>query len=136
MFLKKVKKKTDHRKKRLAGEAEQVETFIAAGSKIKGTISGQNNMRFAGYLDGQIMSKKKIWIDKQGRVDGLIKARVVFIEGEVKGDIESVEKTELRSGGRVTGNISCAQIAVADDAFFEGEIRMLPKEDWPVTTEE
>ncbi|MBN1931122.1 MAG: polymer-forming cytoskeletal protein [Desulfobacterales bacterium] len=132
MFSKKSKKKQQAAIKEILSEqSKNCETRIATGTKVNGTIIGLDNLRISGYLKGEINSKGLVWVEKEGKIEGIINAKMVIIEGEVNGDIESVEKTELRSGGRVIGNICCAKIAVAEDCFFKGEIQMVHEDDRP-----
>jgi cytoskeletal protein CcmA (bactofilin family) len=133
MLFKKNKIKPKHPQRRLEDQATNGETLIAPGTRIKGIISGQKSMRIAGFLEGRIHCKGIVWIDRQGKIEGTVNAHGIIIEGEINGDIESTDKTELRSGGRVIGNIRCAKIAVAEDCFFKGEVQMLKEEDRPTT---
>ena len=114
-------------------EAERVETFIATGSKIKGTISGRLSLRIAGHVEGQVDVDGLVWVEKTGRIEGAMKARALIIEGAINGDVESSEKTEVRSEGRIAGDITCAKIAVADGCFMQGEIKMTGKDTQPQT---
>lgn len=136
MFLKKSKKKQQVALKEiLSDQTKNCETLIATGTKVNGTIIGLDNLRISGYLKGEVNSKGLVWVEKEGKIEGIINAKAVIIEGEVNGNIESVEKTELRSGGRVIGNICCAKIAVAEDCFFKGEIQMIRENDRPSGSE-
>jgi cytoskeletal protein CcmA (bactofilin family) len=129
MFFKKPKTKIE--KRRFADQMGSNETVIAPDTKIKGKITGAQNIRIAGYLEGKITSDAILWIDSQGSLDGPVSARGVIVKGTMNGDIVSSEKTELRSGCQVTGNITCGAIAVAEDCNFHGQIHMKNKADKP-----
>jgi len=92
--------------------------------RIEGVLHGENSLIIAGLLEGDVTSGILVWVVKGGRIKGTIKARGVIVEGEVNGNIQSTEKTELRSGARVIGDISCSKLSMAEDAFFEGNIKM------------
>jgi cytoskeletal protein CcmA (bactofilin family) len=109
---------------RLEAEVGVQETVIPHGTKVHGTIHGRNGVRVAGFFEGEINVEGWVWIDKQGEVQGTVKAPGVIIEGQIKGDIESSEKIEVRASGRVTGNIRCNTLAMAEGCFFQGEIKM------------
>jgi cytoskeletal protein CcmA (bactofilin family) len=106
-------------------------TVVAPGTKILGTISGKGNLRISGKLEGKITIEGHVWVDRRCKIEGMIDARGVIIEGEVQGNIESSGKTELREEGRVIGDIRCAQISVADGSFLQGEIHMKPPTNQP-----
>jgi len=120
--------RNDDKKRRLEDRAGSVESVIAAGTKFKGTVSGQAGARISGSLEGDINSQQLVWVEKKGRVDGNIKSPFVIVEGELIGNIESAEHVELRAEGRVTGNIETVIIAMAEGCIFNGEIQMLGKE--------
>ena len=110
--------------RRLEDEVGVQETVIPHGTKVHGTIQGRNGVRVAGFVEGEINVEGWVWIDKQGEVQGTVKAPGVIIEGQIKGDIESSEKIEVRASGRVTGNIRCNTLAVAEGGFFQGQVKM------------
>lgn len=132
MFFNK-NKKNKTSKRRVEDQADTIKTIIAQDIRIKGTLTESSGMRISGFLEGSIDSKGLVWVDKNGKISGPIKARWVIAEGEINGDIESSEKTELRSGCRVTGNIACKKIALAEDSFFQGEIQMTSPKDRPLS---
>ena len=118
---------------RLEDEVGVKETVIANGTKVHGTIQGRNSVRVAGFFEGQISIEGVVWIDKQGEVQGTVSARDIIIEGQMRGDIGSSERIEVRAGGRVTGRIRCNKFAVAAGCFFQGEIKMPGEESQPLT---
>ena len=120
--------RNDDKKRRLEDRGGGVESVIAAGTKFKGTMSGQAGARISGSLEGDIGSEQLVWVEKKGRVDGNIRSPFVIVEGELYGNIESAEHVELRTEGRVTGNIETVIIAVAEGCVFNGEIQMRRKE--------
>jgi len=120
--------RNDDKKKRLEDRAGGVESVIAAGTKFKGTITGQAGARISGSLEGDISSQQLVWVEKKGRVDGNIRSPFVIVEGELYGNIESAEHVELRTEGRVTGNIDTVIIAMAEGCVFNGEIQMRGKD--------
>ena len=133
MFRRKDKQKKDCPSRRLEDRTGPIETVIAFGTKITGTLSGRGSLHIGGYLQGRVTSEGLVWIGREGKIDGTVSADGLIVEGEIKGNIESQNKTELRSGGRVIGDISCAKISVAEDSFFQGEIKMPHQQDKPHT---
>ena len=118
-------------KKRLEDRDGQRATVIAANTRFEGTISGHDTIRVAGHFKGDVASEGMLWVEAGGKVNGTVNARWVIIEGEINGDIEATEQIELRSKGRVIGNISAAKIAIAQGCFFDGKARTLNIDDTP-----
>jgi cytoskeletal protein CcmA (bactofilin family) len=100
------------------------DTVIANATRVHGTIHGRNSVRVVGFFEGEIDVEGSVWIDRQGEVQGTVKAPGVIIEGQVQGDLDASGKIEVRAGGRVIGNIRCNTLAMAEGGFFQGQIRM------------
>jgi len=120
-------------KKRLEDRDGQRATVIASNTKFEGAISGQDTIRIAGSFKGEITCESMLWVEKGGKMNGPVNARWVIIEGEINGDVEATEQIELRSEGRVIGDISAAKIAIAQGCFFDGKARTLNIKDTPYT---
>ena len=119
-------------KRRLEDEVDVRETVIANGNAVHGKILGQVNVRVAGTFEGEIKIESLLWIERQGEVQGTVSARGVIVEGEIRGNIDSSEKVEIRSSGRVIGDVRCSKIALAEGCFFQGGITMPEGEGRPV----
>jgi cytoskeletal protein CcmA (bactofilin family) len=133
MFFNSGKKYKKKHQRRLADQLGPSLSLISAGTTVKGALNGKNSLQIAGLLEGDVRSEMLVWILKDGRVDGNIKAWGVIVEGEVNGNIDSKDKTELSSGARVVGDISCKKLSVAEDAFFEGKVKMFESQEKPYT---
>ncbi|HSC72226.1 MAG TPA: polymer-forming cytoskeletal protein, partial [Candidatus Methylomirabilis sp.] len=108
--------------RRLEDAVGEKETVIANGTEVRGMIQGPNTVRVAGFFEGEISIDSMIWICRQGEVQGTVKARDMIIEGQMKGDVESSERIEIRASGRVIGDIRCHKLAMAEGCFFQGAI--------------
>ncbi|MBW1822169.1 MAG: polymer-forming cytoskeletal protein, partial [Deltaproteobacteria bacterium] len=103
-------------------------TVIASNTRFTGKIKGEDTLRISGYFKGDIDCKRMVWVDKTGRIEGTVYARRVIIEGEINGNIKSSDHVELRSNGRMIGDINAGKITVAQGCFFDGHARILRKE--------
>ncbi len=119
--------------RRLEDAVGEKETVIAHGTEVRGRIQGPNTVRVAGFFEGEISIDGMIWIGQQGEVQGTVKARDMIIEGQMKGDVASSERIEIRASGRVIGNLRCNKLALAEGCFFQGEIKMPGEETKPLT---
>lgn len=115
-------------KKVLEEEVGSAVTVIASHTRFTGNIKGEDTLRVSGYFKGEIHCKRTVWVEKTGRIEGIINARRVIIEGEINGNIESADQVELRSNGRMIGDINAGKITVAQGCFFDGQARILRKE--------
>jgi cytoskeletal protein CcmA (bactofilin family) len=107
--------------------------IITEGTVFKGNIRAKDSIRIYGKLEGDIDCEKLIWVSNSGRVDGMIKAMGAIVEGEINGNMELVKQLELRSTGRITGDIISAKIAMAEGCFYDGGMKTTTAKEKPTT---
>jgi cytoskeletal protein CcmA (bactofilin family) len=112
---------------------ERVTSVLSSGIAWKGQISGSGGVRIEGTFEGDISLRGLLVVGETGRVTcQQLRANVVVVAGAVKGDI-TAEKVEIRSTGRVWGNVVTAAFATEEGAFLRGQIRMEEQVDIGVT---
>jgi cytoskeletal protein CcmA (bactofilin family) len=103
---------------------ERITSVLGSGISWKGQISGSGGVRIEGAFDGDIALRGILVVGETGRVNSQhIRAHLVIIAGALKGDI-TAEKVEIRSTGRVWGNVVTAAFATEEGAFLRGQITM------------
>lgn len=108
----------------------QPQNISVFGSTLvfRGELSADEEILIQGKVEGTIAHhKKNLTVGKQGRVNALIHASSVTIEGRVDGDIHGDVFVRLTEGSEVTGNIFCPRIMMDDGARFNGTMYMGPK---------
>ena len=109
--------------------AERINSVLGPGITWKGSLSGSGGIRIEGAFDGDIAINGMLVVGESGRVTcEHLKATVVIIAGAVKGDI-TAGKVEIRSTGRVWGDVVTAAFATEEGAFLRGQITMEEKID-------
>jgi cytoskeletal protein CcmA (bactofilin family) len=109
--------------------AEQINSVLGPGITWKGSLIGSGGIRIEGAFEGDISIHGMVVVGETGRVTcEHIYAKVIIIAGAVKGDI-TAEKVEIRSTGRVWGDVVVAAFATEEGAFLRGQIRMEEKVD-------
>ena len=99
-------------------------TVITAAVQLVGTIKGMADVILHGSLEGDVRLSGILVLGKTGRIRGKIEARNVVIEGDFEGIIRATEKVEIRDGGKCKGDVFTATIAVSENAYFEGNVKM------------
>jgi len=103
---------------------ERVTSILGAGITWKGNISGSGGVRIEGAFEGDITLRGLLVVAESGRVTcPHIRANQVIIAGAVRGDI-TAKKVEIRSTGRVWGDVISEAFATEEGAFLRGKIRM------------
>jgi cytoskeletal protein CcmA (bactofilin family) len=108
---------------------ERVTSVLGPGINWNGSLRGSGGVRIEGTLEGDISIRGLVVIGETGRVTcETIHANTVIVAGAVKGNIVA-EKLEIRSTGRVWGDVVTGAFSTEEGAFLRGQIRMEEKID-------
>ena len=113
-----------------AAETEQ-KSIINKATSITGEISGKGDLHLDSRMNGDINLKGLLVIGRDCLFSGHAEANHIIVEGRVEGRIKALDKIEIRAGGHVQGKVICQQIAIAEGAFLDGEVKS--KKGSPVT---
>ena len=107
--------------------SQRVNSVLGPGISWKGTLSGKGGVRIEGALEGEINLEGLIVVDKEGRVTSeTLQAKAVIVAGTVRSNIIA-QKVEIRSTGRVWGDVTTAAFSTEEGAFLRGKIQMEEK---------
>jgi cytoskeletal protein CcmA (bactofilin family) len=103
---------------------ERVTTVLGPNINWKGDLRGTGGVRIEGTLEGEIEVRGMVIIGETGRVTcEQVKADTVIVAGAVNGQI-TAEKLEIRSTGRVFGDVKTKSFSTEEGAFLRGKITM------------
>jgi cytoskeletal protein CcmA (bactofilin family) len=103
---------------------DRVTTVLGPETIIKGRLTGSGGVRIEGSFEGEISLQGLLVVGENGKVTcESIVATIVVIAGAVKGNI-SAEKIEIRSTGRVWGDVVTTAFATQEGAFLRGQVQM------------
>jgi cytoskeletal protein CcmA (bactofilin family) len=102
----------------------KVSGFIDKDTEITGEIKFNDSFRIDGTFKGKILSGNTLIIGENGNVEADIEVRSVSINGRVKGSINTKDRVEIFSKGRVTGKIIAPKLIIEEGAFFQGTCQM------------
>lgn len=98
---------------------------IEGGLRIKGQISGNEDLLVDGTVDGPIaLEAGTLTVREKGRVTGDISAREVVVHGRVTGNLDASHEIAIKANGSVVGDVSTLRIAIDDGAQFKGTIEI------------
>ena len=90
---------------------------------IKGELSVEQDLTVEGCVEGRIeLSDHNLWIAPHGKVNAVINAKKVIIEGTLIGKISASEMVEIKLSGSVDASIKCPRVVIVDGAKFNGSI--------------
>lgn len=108
---------------------ERVTSVLGTGINWEGNLRGSGGVRIEGTFQGEIGIRGLLVIGETGRVTcETLRANTVIVAGAVKGNIEA-EKLEIRSTGRVWGDVTTVTFTTEEGAFLRGQVRMEEKMD-------
>lgn len=103
---------------------ERVTSILGPGITWNGNLTGSGGVRIEGAFEGEISLRGILVVGATGRVTcPHLRANAVIIAGAVRGDI-TAKKVEIRSTGRVWGDVVTEAFATEEGAFLRGQIRM------------
>jgi cytoskeletal protein CcmA (bactofilin family) len=100
--------------------------------KIKGTITGTEDLYIDGQVEGTIrLEQNSLTIGPNGAVDADVFAKDIVIEGKVTGNVTAGDRIDIRKTGSLSGDLSAARIAIEDGAVFRGSVDIMKPEPTP-----
>ena len=103
---------------------------IGKAVKINGQIFSKEDLYVDGDVEGTIeLAENKLTIGPSGRVQASVKAREVVVLGQIQGNVEAMDKLDIRKDAKLVGDIKTARIIIEDGAYFKGSIDIVRPND-------
>jgi cytoskeletal protein CcmA (bactofilin family) len=108
---------------------------IGKSVSIKGQIFSRENLTVDGEVEGSIeLHEHRLTVGPNGKVNAGVKAREIIILGTVLGNVEALDKIDIRKDAKLVGDIKTARIVIEDGAYFKGSIDIVRKDTAPTVT--
>ncbi len=105
----------------------RVSSVIGPGINWRGDLRGTGGVRIEGTVEGEIAIEGLVVIGETGKVTcETLEAETVIVAGVLKGNV-LCQKLEIRSTGRIWGNVVTTSFTSEDGAFLRGQMRMEDK---------
>jgi len=97
---------------------------ISQGIKIKGELSGSEDLFVDGVLEGKLSLSTNccVTVGPNGHVKADITAREVIVRGKIEGKVTGRDRVQLWSTGQVTGEVQTDRLAIEDGALLRGKV--------------
>ncbi len=117
------KTNTGHKMAKLTANNEgpnQSINIISQGTKIKGDIVANGDIRIDGELLGNISAKGRLVIGPKGRIEGQIVCNNIEVSGYIKGKVTASELLNMKSASQIIGDIIAGKLSVEPGSLFSG----------------
>jgi cytoskeletal protein CcmA (bactofilin family) len=107
--------------------AERVTSVLGPGINWQGNLRGSGGVRIEGTFEGDIAIRGLVVVGESGRITcETIKTNTLIVAGSLRGNVIA-EKLEIRSTGRVWGDVVTTSFSTEEGAFLRGQVRMEEK---------
>jgi cytoskeletal protein CcmA (bactofilin family) len=100
-------------------------TIIGVGTNIRGTMMATGTLRIEGEFEGDILNCDRLEIGEHGIMRSDIEVKSAMVQGRVVGNIRALGVIEIKTGARVEGDMTAANVVIEPGAFFTGRCTML-----------
>lgn len=104
-------------------DIDKLRSFLGTQSELKGDLKVRGVLRLDGAVNGRIQADKVI-LTGTAMIQGEIAAKIIVVAGRVEGTLRAAELLEIRSKGKVRGNIYTHKLMVLEGGEFNGQIDM------------
>lgn len=108
----------------MADRVTEYGTIIGPDASFKGDFKFDSAAKVLGSFEGSINGKGVIHIGDGCKCKAAIAAKEILIEGVVEGNVEAGDRVELKTNGRITGDIVASKMTMADGASIDGYCRI------------
>src|SRR5437879_4883634 len=97
---------------------------IGASLKIKGSVTGEEDLQIDGKVEGPVTIRGRLTVGSSGQLTAGVTARELAVYGKVTGNVDARDRVEIKRDGAVIGDIQTARISIEDGAIFKGRIEI------------
>ena len=99
-------------------------TTIGSNILVEGRLEGADDVVVHGRVVGSVALEESFTVAEDGYVEGDIEARIVRIEGRVKGSIRATELLHLTPTAQVQAELHTPSLRIDDGAALSGDVEM------------
>jgi len=101
----------------------KINSLVGSQSELQGEFVVRGTLRMDGVVTGKLQAERVI-LSETAIIRGDILAKRIIVGGSVEGTIRAPELVEIRSKGKVRGDIFTNKLSISEGAEFNGRIEM------------
>ncbi len=110
--------------------------LLGKGTEFDGKLVFEGTVRIDGKFKGEVFTKGVLVIGEGAVVHAEVEADTIIVSGEVHGNLKAAKRIEIRSPGRLYGNIKTVTLIVEEGVIFEGSCQMNVKDAKPIISQD
>ena len=99
-------------------------SYFLKNTKFSGKIYTKKSIIIETQIDADITALNSVIVQKDGLVNGNIIASSLICSGEVNGNIQTSDFTEINSTGKVVGNIRSTNLVIQKGGSIMGKCKV------------
>lgn len=107
-----------------AGSKSPSFNMISEGTRLKGDVFSEDDIRVSGTIDGEASSKGRVIVTSSGVIEGNIRAKDADLAGKLEGEMFISGKLVLRQSAVINGDIHTKSLLVEEGAKINGVCKM------------
>ncbi|GAB2971520.1 hypothetical protein GCM10027049_01350 [Mucilaginibacter puniceus] len=111
------------KKDKVALDLQAISTFIAEGAVIDGDLKAPAVVRLDGQITGNVNIIEGLILGETGIIKGNVTTKDMVVYGVIDGNI-TVESLEIKSTGKINGEIKTGALLVETGAIYNGTLSM------------
>ncbi len=113
-------------KQKASRDGQAIDTLIGPQVTIHGDLSFSGGLYVEGRIQGKVVAEEGepavLTLAENGCIEGEVRAPVVIINGQMRGDVHALERIQLAAKARVHGNLYYRVVEMAAGAQLTGQL--------------
>src|ERR1700761_4085196 len=111
------------KKEKVAIDMQSISTLISEGCILDGNLKAPAFARIDGQITGDVMIDDGLIVGEKGSIRGNVNTKELVVYGTIVGDVQATS-LEIRSTGKITGDIRTQTLGVEQGAVYDGNLSM------------
>jgi cytoskeletal protein CcmA (bactofilin family) len=108
---------------------DEINAFLGKNTSFEGKLEFSGVVRVDGRIKGEIVGDGTLIVGESASIHADVRVTHLVISGEIRGSLFASERVEIRSPGKVFGNIHAPKVIMEEGVIFEGHCRMVETEE-------
>ncbi len=109
------------------GSDGDIKGYVGKGMTMEGTMKFDGTVRVDGHFKGEVISSGTFIAGEGALIEAKVNAGSIVVSGEIRGTLEAEKRVELKSPGKVVGDIITPTLIIGEGVIFEGNCVMTKK---------